>query len=239
MATKGAIGYKIGKKKRLMNVDNDADLLWQICVREIYVLIKHYGSIELLEKEFENLREAKGKIKKEIIEKCKIHMDKINTVDNNIKWENLLINCQHSYINILDSGYFLNNYNGEKDLQLIFLLDFNRKSVIYYCKDKEYETATIDEIMNFEDMPIKTLTEILHEMREKFDVYYTNYDKIKIEKENINNIINKAINLGGDQNIIQKAKKLLDDLEWEEKKLDMEYRVFYNRLDALNLIDYT
>ena len=39
--------------------------------------------------------------------------------------------------------------------------------------------------------------------------------------------------------IIQKAKKLLDDLEWEEKKLDMEYRVFYNRLDALNLIDYT
>ena len=42
MVTKGAFGYIIGKKKRLMTVNDDADLLWKILVREIYVLMKHY-----------------------------------------------------------------------------------------------------------------------------------------------------------------------------------------------------
>ena len=46
MGTKGSFGYKIGKKIRLMRVNYDADLLWQILVREIYVLIKHYKTIE-------------------------------------------------------------------------------------------------------------------------------------------------------------------------------------------------
>ena len=50
MANPGVFGYIIGRKKRLMRVENDADLLWQILVREIYVLMKHYGSKELLQK---------------------------------------------------------------------------------------------------------------------------------------------------------------------------------------------
>ena len=53
MGTSGTFGYIIGKKKRMMYVHCDADLLWQILVREIYVLMKHYGSKEALQTAFE------------------------------------------------------------------------------------------------------------------------------------------------------------------------------------------
>ena len=34
MGTQGSFGYKIGRKVRLMHVQFDADLLWQVLVRE-------------------------------------------------------------------------------------------------------------------------------------------------------------------------------------------------------------
>ena len=61
MAIQGSFGYKIGRKVRLMHVEYNADLLWQILVREIYVLKKHYGSIELIQQAFEKLEDAKKK----------------------------------------------------------------------------------------------------------------------------------------------------------------------------------
>ena len=221
MEMNGSFGYKIGRKLRLMRVQFDADLLWQVCVREIYVLMKHYGSIELLRQAFEKLFEAKGKPKPEAIEKCKIFTDLSISQQSIEDWNCLTRYCQHSLINILESGYFLNN--GNKDTGIIFLLDFNTNSVRFYKKnlgkkDIEYEKATIYEIMNFNDMPIKTLTEI--------------------EIENINNIIKKTKELGNEQNIMERTKKILDDTEWEKKKLEIQYRFFYYRLDALNLIDY-
>ena len=115
MGTKGSFGYKIGKKLRLMSVQYDADLLWQILVREIFVLMKHYGNIELLREAFVNLKDAKGKPSKETIEKCKVFSDlKVSneTMNETINdWCCLLRHCQHSFINILDSGYFLNDGN--------------------------------------------------------------------------------------------------------------------------------
>ena len=60
MGTKGSFGYKIGRKIRLMHVQYDADLLWRILVREIYVLMKHYGSKEALQTEFEKIKTIKG-----------------------------------------------------------------------------------------------------------------------------------------------------------------------------------
>ena len=88
-------------------------------------------------------------------------------------------------------------------------------------------------------MPIKSLTTIIEEMNNKFKIYKEKSEKIRIECEKIELIINKAKELGGENNIIQKAKKLLDDMEFEKTKLDMGYRVFYNRIDDLNLIDHT
>lgn len=241
MGTQGSFGYKIGRKLRLMHVHFDADLLWQILVREIYVLIKHYGSIDLLREAFEKLKEAKGKPKPEAIEKCKIFMDLNVSNQSTEDWYCLTRNCQHSLINILESGYMLNN-GSETNLTLI--LDFNTNSVSFYSKDsqkniQEYEKATIEEIMEFEEMPIKTYTEIVTEMRERFEKYDQNLKKVNKEIEKINDIIKKARELGNEQNIIDKAKKLLDDMEWEKKKLEMDYRFFYHHLDALNMIDYT
>jgi hypothetical protein len=241
MSNNGSFGYKIGKKLRLMSVEYEADLLWQILVREIYVLMKHYRTIETLREVFMNLKDIKGKPKAEITEKCKIYSDSKSQEQTTNDWSHLLRYCQHSFINVLNSGYFLNNGNEESGV--ILLLDFNTNSVIFYSKKykkdiKIYEKATIDEIMEFEDMPTKTLTEILEEMTAKFKVYEEKLNKINIERENVETIINKAKELGGEQNIIQRAKKLIDDLDWEKTKLDLNYRVFYDRLDALNLIDY-
>lgn len=241
MGTYGSFGYKIGKKTRLMQVDSDADLLWQICVREIYVLIKHYGSVSALKEQFNNLKDAKGKPKKEI--------SKIYSSFNigNEEWSNILRFCQHSFINILDSGYFLNN--GIKH-GLVFILDFNTNEVIFnahnwdpqtkkYDNIIEYNKVTIDEIMEFEDMPTKSMAEILTEMKDRFSLFQDKLNKIQIEKDRIQGIINKAKELGSDHNILERAKKLMDDMDMEKRKLELQYRFFYNRLDALNLIDHS
>ena len=243
MGTQGSFGYKIGRKIRLMHVQFDADMLWQILVREIYVLMKHYGSIESLREVFINLLEAKNKPKPEAIEKCKIFSDLevINKLKKDTSdWYCLTRHCQHSFINILESGYFLNNGG---DSGLVFILDFNTNSVRFYGVDyekkkTEYEKATIDEIIEFEDMPTKTYTEIVTEMNLRFENYDKQVKEVNLEIERINNIIKKAKELGGDKNVITKANQLLDDMKWEKRKLDMKYRFFYHRLDALNLIDH-
>jgi hypothetical protein len=237
---KGSFGYKIGRKIRLMNVEYEANLLWQICVREIYVLMKHYKTIDKLKEVFEQLNEAKNKPKLSTIEKCKPFMDLKIIGEKNIEWTSLTKYCQHSFINILESGYILNN--GE-DLGLVFLLDFNTNSLSFYSKNTnkniiEYEKATIEEIMTFEDMPIKTYTEIVKETRERFEKYEDRIIKVNKEMENLNNIIKTSNELCSDDNIRLKSRKLIDDLNWTRRKIIMEYRFFYNRLNSLNLIDH-
>lgn len=74
----GNFGYKIGRITRLMYVEKDADLLWQVLVREIYVLLKHYGSIESLQLAFENITNKsmkKNTVKQKDIEKCRPFTD--------------------------------------------------------------------------------------------------------------------------------------------------------------------
>ncbi len=240
MGTQGSFGYKIGRKVRLMHVQFDADMLWQILVREIYVLMKHYGSIESLREAFTNLLEAKNKPKPEVVGKCKVFTNLEVSNQNTNDWYCLTYHCQKSFINILESGYFLNN---GKNSGLVFLLDFNTNSVCFYGidydkKKTEYEQVTLDEIMEFEDMPTKTYTEIVTEMKVRFSNYDKQLNEVDVEIEKINNIIKKAKELGGDQNVLSKAKELLEDMKWEKKKLEMKYRFFYHRLDALNLIEH-
>jgi hypothetical protein len=240
MGTQGSFGYKIGRKVRLMHVQYDADMLWQTCVREIFVLMKHFGSIDLLREAFEKLEEAKNKPKPEAIEKCKPYTDLTVSYQNTNDWYCLTRNCQHSFINILDSGYFLNN--GQK-LGFIFLLDFNTNSVRFYGidwekKEEEYEKATIAEIMEFDDMPTKSYTEIVTETRERAEKYSEKLRKVDEEIENIKKLTQKAKDIGATFDMIQKTKELLKDMEIERKKLESDYRYFYHRLDALNLINH-
>ena len=238
MGTQGSFGYKIGRKVRLMHVQYDAYMLWQTCVREIFILMKHYGSIDLLRKAFEGLKEAKNKPKPEAIEKCKPYTDLTVSYQNTEDWYCLTRNCQHSFINILDSGYFLND--GQKTGH-IFLLDFNTNSVRFYDKyydnsEEELNTATIDEIMEFDDMPTKSYTEIVMDNKERAEKHYEKINKIDEEIEKLKTLTNKAKEIGATLDILQSASKLLSDLEFERKNLALDYRYFYYRLDALNLL---
>ena len=155
MGTQGVFGYIIGRKKRIIHVQYDSDLLWQILVREIYILMKHYGTKEALQTEFEKIKTTKGAPKKEDIEKYKMFKDFENENDD---WWSLLRYCQSSFINILEAGYIINQ---KEEYGQCFMLDFNKGSVSFYGKtydnkDELIDTATIEEIMEFEDMPTKT-----------------------------------------------------------------------------------
>lgn len=242
MGTQGSFGYKIGRKVRLMHVQYDADMLWQTCVREIYVLIKHYGSVDLLREAFEGLKEAKNKPKPEAIEKCKPYIDLTGSYQSQREedWYCLTRNCQHSFINILDAGYMLNN---GKKLGLVFLLDFNTKSVRFFGvnhdkTEHEYETATIDEIMEFDEMPTKSMTEILTETKTRAQEYYEKLKKIDEQTEELRNLSKKTREITATQDIIKKTEELIEDMEWQRIKIEMKYRYFYHRLDSLNLINH-
>ena len=238
MSYKGIFGYIIGKKKRMMYVENDANFLWQILVREIYILMKHYKTKESLLTAFESIKSTKTKPKVEDKKKCKIFADLEGVKEFPDDWNSLLYHCQSSFINILEAGYIINQ---AKEIGEIFMLDFNKGLARFYSKDlngkiKELNVATIEEIMAFDDMPSNSYTEIVSEMNNKFADFYDKYYKVEEEIDKINIIISEAKKQCS-HNIEEKAKKLLDDMIWERKKLIIERRVFYHRLKALDLLD--
>ena len=211
MVTKGAFGYIIGKKKRLMPVNDDADLLWQLLVREIYVLMKHYKTKEDLQKAFEAIVVAKNKPNFGQTQQCKCFTDFENSDDDDWNWSALLRYCQSSFINILESGHILNEKHG-------------------------LDSAKIEEIMDFEDMPSKSYIEIVAEMRDRFAVFYENITKVRTEIEKLNKLLTESKRQGA-ANIEEKVDKLLYEMKIEERKLNAGRRVFYNRLKVLDLIE--
>jgi hypothetical protein len=237
MTIQGYFGYIIGKKKRMMRVQQDADLLWQILVREIYVLMQHYKTTDLLKEEFEKIKtvNTRPKPKPSDIEKCKIFADFECITDD---WSKYLHFCQSSYINTLEAGYVLN----ETDIiGHIFILDFNKAAVNYYRKDidgkiKQLQTATIAEIMEFDEMPTKSYAEIVLEMKTEFKEYYKNLTRIE-EEINKLNILKSNARQQCAVNIELKVNNLLHDMIGERTKLNLGRRVFYSRLKALDLIE--
>jgi hypothetical protein len=244
METQGAFGYIIDNKKRIMFVESDAELLWQILVREIYVLMKHYGSKEALRSAFENIKTAKGKPKNEELEKyimfTNLHEETYSGVMNrrDYKWSTTLHYCQSSFINILEAGLIVNQ---AEELGFVFLLDFDKGCVKFYKKylEKKREdiaTATLEEIMEFDDMPIISREVIINEMKSSFNDFYGKYLNIREELQNLYKLKTKARRESA-ANIEDKVDKLIYDMEWEMKKLHAGRRVFYNRLKVLDLIE--
>ena len=243
--TTGAFGFKLGKKVRLMHIDKNADILWQICVRELYILMKHYGTCEALSDAFKQLKDAKGKPTRSALEQCIYFQDHLYEAKEKAKekdqtWSSLLKYCQLSYINVLESGYFLNN--GTKS-GLVFILDLNTYSV-RLCeidkksgKEKEHQCATLHELLEFDDMPTITLSALLDDMKGRYHTYQAKMSDINRELEKVNTIIEKTKEMGSDQNIMTKTRQLLDTLLWDKKKADMEYRFLYNRLTRIDLIE--
>ena len=238
MTTIGTFGYVIGRKKRIMRVQNDADLLWQILVREIYILTKHFGSKELLQEAFEKIKVVKSDPKESDIEKCKIFTN-LESIDDQYGWPELLHYCQGSFINILETGSILKQDIDE--MGYVFILDFNKGQVKFYNKHlhgkiEDLYIASIEEIMEFEEMPTISYDKIIRNMKEKFADYYDKYSKIKEELERLTNLKNNARDQGA-ANIEEKVDKLISEINWELKVLNLGRRVFYNRLKDLDLID--
>ncbi len=240
MGTQGSFGYKIGKKIRLMHVQYDGDLLWKTCIRELFILLKHYGSIEELKKAFENLEEAKNKPTPEAIERCKYYTDLKVSNQTTEDWYCLTRNCQHSFINILDSGYFLNN--GQKS-GLVLLVDFNTNTITFSNSYKneysELKKATIDEIMKFDNMPTKSMDEILDQMKSRYNSFNEKTKNINEQIVKIQSIIKDNNSMDLNQETIQKAKSLLKSMEFENRMLELDYRYFFHRLDELGLITHS
>jgi len=237
MATKGVFGYIIGKKKRMMKVSDDADLLWQIGTREIFLLMNKYKTKEALEESFSQIKvikhDKKSKFSKEELERIKYFTDYEEKDDNN----NLRF-CEASFINILEANHIIKE---PEEYGYVFLLDFNKGEVRYYKKEidgkmSDFDSAKIEEIIAFEDMPTKTYEEIIANMHAKFDKYYTELTKVRAELDKLYKIKQNA-KAQGAANIEDKVEKLIYDMKLEERKLHMSRRFFYNRLKDLDLLE--
>jgi hypothetical protein len=235
MATKGVFGYIIGKKKRLMKVSDDADLLWQLATREIYILMHKYKNNDALQEAFSQIKVRKHtdtkKFTKDELERIKYFAD-YELEDNNLRF------CEASYINILEAGYIIKE---PEEYGYIFILDFNKGTVRYYKKEidgkiNQLNSATIEEIMTFEDMPTINHEELLSNMKSKFKIFFENYTKVTQELDKLYKIKQNA-RVQGAANIEEKVDKLIYDMKTEEKKLHLGRRVFYNRLKDLELLE--
>ena len=200
--------------------------------------MKHFQTKEALINAFEKIKTTKSLPKQSNIENFRIFTN-FETQTNAAKdWSTILYYCQSSFINILEAGYIVNDCN---ENGLILMLDFNKGKVNYYNRDlndkiTNIQSATIEEIMNFNEMPIKSYIEIVEEMKIKFIDFYDKYLKIEEELQKLKNLkdISKIQNAA---NIEEKVNKLIDDMNWEKKKLNSSRRFFYYRLKALDLIE--
>jgi hypothetical protein len=232
MGIKGVFGYIIGKIKYITYVHHDADLLYDILIRELNILLNKFGSIEVLQTEFQKIKIINETVPThEDIEKCKYFTD-LDVGQSTVNdWYCLLRGCQSSFINLLFAGRILNQ---TEEYGYAVFLDFNKK-VLEASGDFDYASLTMEEIITREDMPIKTYDEIIHELKERYEIYINKMqdinDVFKQDEIMVMNII--------DDNI---RKKLLTILHRNEKKCKMiinrnEFRVRLTDLKMLEMDD--
>lgn len=235
MVSTGTFGYIIGRKKRFSKVNDDAELLWQILVREIYVIMNHYKlNKEVVKEAFEKIKVVKESTPMPKYEKCKKFTNFESQDKNNVDWQTILHFCQSSFINLLEAGYILLEKEEER-MGYHFEFDLNKWEARFYWKKDLLENATLEEIMTFEEMPTKTYNEIIGDMKERFTIYFDKVIQVEVELEKLNKLKIDAKNQCA-ANIECKVDKLLDDMQWELKELHMSRREFYHRLKILDLI---
>jgi hypothetical protein len=223
MGIRGTFGYIIGKKKRLTHVSYDADYLFDVLMRELFVLLKHYKTLEALQVEFEKIKvvNLKNKPKQEDIEKCKYFTDLDVSQQSTEDWYCLLRGCQASFINLLQAGFLINQ---KKENGYVVILDFNTKTFIHYCCDhtniiKDY--YTMEEVLHYHFIggaPTKTFVQIVTEFKENFDLYYDEKSKIDEKIKKANDLLLTAKNVG-DQNIIHQIEFTLKKYQFMLNKL--------------------
>lgn len=239
MGTQGSLGYKLGRKTRLIHVDCHAELLWQIVVRELYVLLQHFGSVSALREAFEKVQIVKPKHTPtpEAIERCKPYTSAGITTP--MTWRDLTTYCQHSLINVLETGYMLSN--GEK-WGHVCVVDFNQETVRFYrtyptrLQEEELEHASLHEIETFEDMPVKRYEEIVQEDNARAEQFAQLIGDFDDKIAHIRKSLQNAKDIGATYEMLHTASQWLVETEAQRAKCVATYRYLYHRLDALSLI---
>lgn len=254
MGTQGLFGYILGKKTRTMHVQYDADMLWDILIREIYVIMKHFGTIEKVRDAFGKIQSAKNNPSSLQIEKCKYFTDLNVSTHSTTDWYCLLRGCQSSFINILECGYILNQTYMSG---YIFIWNLNTNTVEYtfHSNNKEKDINMIksvsvpNNIMVSEDVPILTYNEIVDNLKNKYDndnkEKYALNDKIKELENDISKI--KAfltVKFSTDISAIAKSVNILLELKEHDLQISqfnlqnksLSSKSFSNRLNDLGMI---
>lgn len=237
MGTKGQFGFIYGKKKRMMLVEFDADQLWSILVREMYIILKQYESIDNVKKAFEKIKIPTSAPTQKQIEKCKYFSDENFDINNKSinDWYFLLKKCQCSFINIVHCGYMLNNAS---NYGYTFLLDFNTNTLQftfteYNNRERKLNTMPLENII-IENPPLKTYNQIIEELKINYEENTKKKQHLSEEIIKIKIVIQEAKKQNS-INIEDKANSLLDNTEWELKKLKMYNNDFNYRLTQLGL----
>ncbi len=242
MGTQGVFGYILGKKKRYMHVQYDANMLYDILIRELYILLKHHGSVENLKTVFDTIKNASGIPTKEILNKTKYYSNFTVSNKSTSDWYCVLRNCQLSFINIIDCGFILNCHD---EYGFIFTLNFNTNKIIFSNDKKIIHEHEISDILNMEGMPQITYDEIINDVRlayninkEKIDEKNDILHKILLEHPNIEKIILTKRHIDSkDPKIIDTVQKkiLHDECKYEIHNLLHYGYDFDKRLKSLLL----
>ena len=254
MGTQGLFGYILNGKLRMMHIQFDANMLWDILIREIYVIMLHYNTIKEVKKRFSLIQKAKGTPLHSSIEKCKYFTDLSVSYKSTSDWYCLLRGCQSSFINLLEAGYILNS---DHKSGYVFIWDLDTNSVEYtfhYDYDKpvkHIKKESIENIMNtirINNPPTKTYTEIVADVKDKYEKKIS--DK-KMTEEKIVQLKNEIKTITDFQKIkwnsnVDHVKETVDillqlknhDLQLDQFKIeqfDNSSSMFSNRLMLLGM----
>lgn len=257
------IGYKINDKiyavhTRMYNIDN----LWNVCLREVHLLINKYKTFDNLKNAFENIIQVEYFPNAEDIKKNEIFLNVVRDNNDNIDWVNLTKYCQCSFINILESGNIFNVYDSANNL--IILLDFDTNQLIQYSPNilyNEFESYSnwyikinyIDQkvpkntivfqmsfldIKKLQNMPVDSVDVLIAHMQTDYNQYKSKIQYLDDQITQVNNAIIKSSELYGHSFINDQLNNMSNNLILKKKEISQKYdiSVYSNRLELL-LID--
>ena len=242
MGTQGVFGYILGKKKRYMHIQFDANIAYNVLIRELYILIKHFGDVDKLKEEFDKIKNGSGIPTKQNIDKTKYYSNFNVSMQSTYDWYCLLKYCQMSFINIIDCGFML---NCRDEYGYIFTLNFNTNRITFKNNNRIIYDHDIYDIFKMDNMPQITYDEIIHDVRLEYNIIKEKIDekkdiinKILIEYPQIERLlITKKTMDSTDPLIIKLVEKkiLYDECNYDINKLTNEGYDFNKRLKALLL----
>ena len=223
MGTYGFYEYIIDSKKYTAYTQFDADTMWSILSRQIYVLLKHYGSVELLKNAFKQIKiidNTTQPTQTEINELIIYYDPQVGTQRKN-DWYCLLRKTQMNLILTLNSGYML----FEKYIPDVFLftIDFdNNKLSFQYSGEKKEECNIEDVFTNITNPPTITYDEYIAEFKTQSMMHIKNHELISNINLNLKQLLNYV-----NHNCKFDVKNMLSNMRI------LEYYYSYSKLTSL------